>query len=236
MSVLVPPPTLRASARVYAAPRMTRAGGATRDKASQALLHGLRQTGPARDAAIGDLHALLVRGAHHELARRAGQLADVSHGERDDLAMQAADDALTAILAKLDTFRGASRFTTWAYKFVLLEAGVKARRRAWQGREVALEDQSWGQFADRAPSPQETLEETELLQAIGVAMETDLTTHQREVFVALALNAVPIDVLAERLSTTRGALYKTLHDARRKLRAALARAGHPLHDHTGGGT
>ena len=236
MSVLVPPPTLRASARVYAAPRMTRAGGATRDKASQALLHGLRQTGPARDAAIGDLHALLMRGAHHELARRAGQLADVSHGERDDLATQAADDALAAILAKLDTFRGASRFTTWAYKFVLLEAGVKARRRAWQGREVALEDQSWGQFADRAPSPQQTLEETELLQAIGVAMETDLTTHQREVFVALALNAVPIDVLAERLSTTRGALYKTLHDARRKLRAALARAGHPLHDPTGGGT
>jgi RNA polymerase sigma-70 factor (ECF subfamily) len=215
---------------------MTSAGQVTRDKGSQALLDGLRRPGPARDAAIGHLHALLVRGAHHELARRADQLAHVSRGERDDLATQAADDALAAILAKLDTFRGASRFTTWAYKFVLLEAGVKARRRAWQGREVALEDQSWRQFADRAPSPQQTLEETELLQAIGVAVETDLTTHQREVFVALALNAVPIDVLAERLSTTRGALYKTLHDARRKLRAALAEAGHPLHDHTGGGT
>src|SRR5215213_11164198 len=238
MSVLVPPPTLRASARVYAAPRMTRAGGATRDKASQALLHGLRQTGPARDAAIGDLHALLVRGAHHELARRAGQLADVSHGERDDLATQAADDALAAILAKLDTFRGASRFTTWAYKFVLLEAGVKARRRAWQGREITLEEESWRRLADPAPDVHETVAEAELLRAIGRAVETALTTHQREVFSALVLDGVPIDVLAERRSTTRGALYKTLHDARRRLRSALADAGHPLHDHdhTGGGS
>src|SRR5829696_10085642 len=197
MSVLVPPPTLRASVRVYAAPRMTRAGGATRDKASQALLHGLRQTGPARDAAIGDLHALLMRGAHHELARRAGQLADVSRGEREDLATQAADDALAAILAKLDTFRGASRFTTWAYKFVLLEAGVKARRRAWQGREVALEDDSWRRFADPAPSAQQSIEEAELLRAIARAIDAVLTPHQREVFTALALNGVPIDVLAE---------------------------------------
>src|SRR5829696_9643367 len=221
MSVLVPPPTLRASVRVYAAPRMTRAGGATRDKASQALLHGLRQTGPARDAAIGDLHALLVRGAHHELARRAGQLADVSRGERDDLAVQAADDAMAAILAKLDTFRGASRFTTWAYKFVLLEAGVKARRRAWQSREVTLEDESWRHIADPAPATQQTVEDAELLQALVEAIGRTLTPHQREVFSALALNGVPIDVLAERLGTTRGALYKTLHDARRKLRAKL---------------
>ena len=222
MSVLVPPPTLRASARVYAAPRMTRAGGATRDKASQALLHGLRQTGPARDAAIGDLHALLMRGAHHELARRAGQLADVSRGERDDLATQAADDALAAILAKLDTFRGASRFTTWAYKFALLEAGVKARRRVWHGREIIVDEDHWPAIESTAQSAQDAAETGELLRAIRDAVRTELTDHQREVFTALALQEVPIDVLAERRSTTRGALYKTLHDARRRLRAAVA--------------
>ncbi|MDF2776067.1 MAG: sigma-70 family polymerase sigma factor, partial [Geminicoccaceae bacterium] len=76
-----------------------------------------------------------------------------------------------------------------------------------------------------------TLEDAELLRAIVEAIGTTLTPHQREVFSALALNGVPIDVLAERLNTTRGALYKTLHDARRKLRAALADAGHDLHDH-----
>jgi RNA polymerase sigma-70 factor, ECF subfamily len=208
---------------------------ATRASDSQALLAGLRQAGRAREAAIHDLHALLLRGAHHELARRRDLLAHISRDEVDDLATQAADDALTAILSKLNTFRGDSRFTTWAYKFVLLEAGVKARRRAWEGREVALEDDSWRRFADRAPGPQQSIEGADLLRAIGHAVETALTPHQREVFAALALNGVPIDVLAERLTSTRGALYKTLHDARHKLRGALADAGHELHDHTGGG-
>ena len=204
----------------------------TRASESDALLAGLRQGGSAREAAIAALHDLLVRGAHHELGRRSEQLTHVSRDEIEDLATQAADDALTAILAKLDTFRGASRFTTWAYKFVLLEAGVKARRRVWQGREVVLEDASWRRLADPAPTAQQSVEEADLLRAIAQAIETALTPHQREVFAALALNDVPIDVLAERLTTTRGALYKTLHDARRKLRTALADAGHPL----GGGT
>jgi RNA polymerase sigma-70 factor (ECF subfamily) len=207
---------------------------ATRASDSQGLLAGLRQAGPAREAAIHDLHALLLRGAHHELARRRDVLVNISRDEVDDLATQATDDALTAILAKLDTFRGASRFTTWAYKFVLLEAGVKARRRAWEGREVALEDDSWQRLADRGPSAQQSIEQGDLLRAIGHAVETALTPHQREVFAALALNGVPIDVLAERLTSTRGALYKTLHDARRKVRVALADAGYQLHDHTGG--
>jgi RNA polymerase sigma-70 factor, ECF subfamily len=205
---------------------------------SQALLDGLRVGGSAREAAITELHGLLLRGAHHELRRRRDLVADIAYAELDDLATQAADDALAAILAKLHTFRGASRFTTWAYKFVLLEAGVKARRRAWQGREVALEDESWRRLADAAPSAQQRVEDAELLHAIVDAIDTGLTPHQREIFTALALNAVPIDVLAERLTCTRGALYKTLHDARRKLRATLAEAGYDLdeHRHTGGET
>ena len=198
---------------------------------SQAWLRALHGPPAVRDAAIAELHALLLRGARHELGRRRDTLAHVPAGELGDLATQAADDALMAILAKLDTFRGASRFTTWAYKFVLLEAGVKARRRAWHGREVALEAESWPQIADAARGAHQAVEDIELLHAIRDAVRSELTPHQREVFSALALNGVPIDVLAERLATTRGALYKTLHDARRKLRAALADAGHALDDH-----
>jgi RNA polymerase sigma-70 factor (ECF subfamily) len=203
---------------------------------SQAWLRALHGPPAIRDAAIAELHALLLRGAHHELARRRDTLTHVWGEELQDLATQAADDALLAILAKLDTFRGASRFTTWAYKFVLLEAGVKARRRTWHGREVALEAESWPLIADTSPGAHHAVEEIELLHAIRDAVRTELTPHQREVFSALALNGVPIDVLAERLATTRGALYKTLHDARRKLRAALAAAGHSIedHGHTGG--
>jgi RNA polymerase sigma-70 factor (ECF subfamily) len=229
-----------------AAPLAYRAGPVTRAAAqgergtrddSQAWLAALRGPVAVREAALADLHALLLRGARYELSRRRLTLSHVPHGELDDLAMQAADDALVAILAKLDSFRGASRFTTWAYKFVLLEAGVRARRRAWHDREVALEDNDWPAARDLGPSAQQVVEGSELLQAIGDAARTELTSHQREVFCALALNGVPIDVLAERRGTTRGALYKTLHDARRKLRAAVAGAGYAVETTTalGGG-
>jgi RNA polymerase sigma-70 factor (ECF subfamily) len=102
---------------------------------------------------------------------------------------------------------------------------VKVRRRAWQGREVPLEPESWALIAASGATPHQDAERTELFAALQAAIADDLSPHQREVLVAIALNDVPIDVLAERLDTTRGALYKTIHDARRKLRAALAARG-----------
>jgi RNA polymerase sigma-70 factor, ECF subfamily len=196
----------------------------------QAWVAALRAEGPERDEAMALLHGLLVRAARFELSRRRAALSYVRGEELDDIAMQAADDALVAVLAKLDDFRGASRFTTWAYKFALLEAGVKLRRRAWQGREVVLAAESWPAFPDQRSSAQEQLERSELFDSLRDAIADALTPHQREVFVALALNEVPIDVLAERLGTTRGALYKTLHDARTKLRRELAAAGLAQHE------
>ena len=185
----------------------------------------LRADGVERDDALADLHDLLLRAARFELGRRRGALAHVRGEELEDLAVQAADDALVALLRKLDTYRGASRFTTWAYKFALLEAGVKVRRRAWQGREVVLEPETWPSFEDESASVEQRHEGAELLAALQRAVREVLTPHQREVFTALALNEVPIDVLSERMGTTRGALYKTLHDARRRLRTELSAAG-----------
>jgi RNA polymerase sigma-70 factor (ECF subfamily) len=201
------------------------ATGTGSTRTSQAWLDDLRSGGVAREQAINDLHALLLKAARLQLGRRPAALSYIRGEQLDDIAMQAADDAIIAVLAKLDDYRGASRFTTWAYKFALLEAGVKLRRRAWHGREVVLEPEAWPAFADERSSAQEMLESAELLAALRGAIDGMLTQHQRDVFVALALNEVPIDVLADRLTTTRGALYKTLHDARRKLRRELARAG-----------
>jgi RNA polymerase sigma-70 factor (ECF subfamily) len=186
----------------------------------------LRADGVERDDALADLHDLLLRAARFEIGRRRAALAHVRGEELEDLAVQSADDAMVAVLAKLDSFRGASRFTTWAYKFALLEAGVKLRRRAWQGREVVLEPESWPSFEDEGASVERSHEATELLGALQRAVDGILTPHQRDVFTALALNEVPIDVLSERMGTTRGALYKTLHDARRKLREELTAAGY----------
>ena len=189
-------------------------------------VNALSASGSEREEAVADLHDLLLRAARFEIGRRRAALSHVRGEEIEDLATQAADDALVAILAKLHTFRGASRFTTWAYKFALLEAGVRVRKRAWQGREVVLEPESWPSFADDRPPVESGPETAELLDALKRAVSDTLTPHQRNVFTALALNEVPIDVLAERMDTTRGALYKTLHDARAKLRAELVAAGH----------
>jgi RNA polymerase sigma-70 factor, ECF subfamily len=175
----------------------------------------LRAEGAERDAALAELHALLLRAARFELRRRG------AGAELDDLAHHCANDALAAILAKLDDFRGASRFTTWAYKFALLEAAVAMRRRAWRDRELPLAADA----ASLLDDPVSAAEGGERLRAVLEAINRVLTPHQRDVLVALALQGVPIDVLAERRATTRGALYKTLHDARARLRRDLESRG-----------
>ena len=191
------------------------------DEDSRQWLRDLRSEGRTRDEAVARLHALLLRAARYECARRRSALPHLRGNDLDDIANQAADDALVSVLARLDDFRGASRFTTWVYKFALLEAAVKLRKRSWQGREVPLEPETWSMFTSTGIEPDAEVEQSELLTILQEAIAEVLTTHQRRVLTALALNGVPIDVLADRLSTTRGALYKTLHDARRKLRKHL---------------
>jgi RNA polymerase sigma-70 factor (ECF subfamily) len=191
------------------------------DSESREWLRCLHADGAVKDDAVARLHALLLRAARFEVARRRPTLPHLRGDELDDIATEAAADALMSVLKRLDDFRGASRFTTWVYKFALLEAAVKLRKRSWQGREVPLEPESWSLFASAGLEPDAELEQSELLSTLQRAIAEVLTPHQRRVLVALALNGVPIDVLAERLNTTRGALYKTLHDARRKLRTHL---------------
>jgi RNA polymerase sigma-70 factor, ECF subfamily len=216
------------SAMHDAAPSVDRSGA---DAESLGWLQALSGTGRRHDEAVEALHALLLRAARFEVARRGGGRS----GDLDDLATQAADDALMAVMRKLHTYRGESRFTTWAYKFALLEAAVKVRRRAWHGREVPLEAEGWARLADRRHAPDADAESSELIAAVCDGIAGALTPHQRTVLVALTLDDVPIDVLADRLGTTRGALYKTLHDARRKLRARLSQDGLALESTMQGG-
>jgi RNA polymerase sigma-70 factor (ECF subfamily) len=194
------------------------------DPESREWLESLHPESPGRPDAIARLHDLLLRAARFEVSRRAATTPHLRE-RLDDVANQSADDALMAVLAKLDTFRGDSRFTTWAYKFALYEAAVAFRRRAWQGREVTLEDTGWSRAFDSAAGPPRQAETAELLEAVREAIASELSPRQREVLVAVTLNGIPIDVLAERLETNRNALYKTLHDARQKLRRALTGRG-----------
>ena len=214
---------MTASAAAVHAPAQA-SGREALDAESTAWLRALDAAGPEHDAAVERLHALLLRAAVTEVARSRSS-APAAAGDLDDLANQAADDALMAILRKLHSYRGDSRFTTWAYKFALLEAAAAMRRRSWHGRELPLEADGWARVSDGQTSPAGQAEASELIDAIRDAISEVLTPHQRDVLVALTLNDVPIDVLAERRGTTRNALYKTLHDGRRKLRARLAEDG-----------
>jgi RNA polymerase sigma-70 factor, ECF subfamily len=195
------------------------------DSASRRWLDRLAGDGTERDDAIAELHELLLRAARFEVNRRSARHPHLRGGEEGDIAQQSADDALMAVLRKLDDFRGESRFTTWAYKFALYEAAANIRRRAWQGRELPIEADAWQRVGDARSGPARDAETKDLLAAIRQEIESSLSPRQREVLVALALNEVPIDVLAGRLNTTRGALYKSLHDARKSLRSALAKRG-----------
>jgi RNA polymerase sigma-70 factor, ECF subfamily len=211
----------RSAGSVPAVQRAIAPAAVDRDTEARVWLEALRSTGAEREDAAARLHALLLRAARFELVRRRGMLDGATLETIEDLAVQSADDALSAILVKLEDYRFESRFTTWAYKFAILEAAVRTRRRAWQDRELPVEPEAWATFPAPTLDPAEDFERRERLTAIIDAIRTELSPHQREVLSALVLADVPIDVLAERLSTTRGALYKTLHDARRKLRAAI---------------
>jgi RNA polymerase sigma-70 factor (ECF subfamily) len=201
------------------------AAAAAPDVDSRDWPRSLRAPGRTGDEAVARLHALLLRAARFEVARRRSGLPHLRGNELDDIANEAADDALVSVLRRLDDFRGDSRFSTWVYKFALLEAAVKLRKRAWQARELPVGPEAWSLFANLDLEPDAQIEQRELIAALQTAIAETLTPHQRRVLVALALNDVPIDVLAERLRTTRGALYKTLHDARQKLHAQLGERG-----------
>jgi len=178
-------------------------------------------------AATRRLHALMLRAAGHQVSRMRAALPDDSRTTVDVIVNQAADEAMTALLAKLHTFEGRSRFTTWAYKFAILQVATDVRRLQWQHREVELRDLDLaGRPAPGHDGPEQQVEGADLAAAVAASMRAVLTPHQRRVAIALLVDGVPIDVLADRLGTTRGALYKTVHDVRTRLRADLAGRGY----------
>ncbi|MGH3201837.1 MAG: sigma-70 family RNA polymerase sigma factor [Streptosporangiaceae bacterium] len=196
------------------------------DAESAEWLRVLAGTGPQRETALARLHGMLVRIAQAEVRRRGPRLR-ISGPELEDLAYQAAADALMAITGKLGRFRGESRFTTWAYKFVIFEVSAKVGRHFWRHPNVPLDAGDWDRLPDRFGfEPAREAEWRDLLAALRRAVDAELTPRQREVFVAVVLNDVPLDALAVKLGSTRNALYKMMFDARRKLRAALAANGY----------
>jgi RNA polymerase sigma-70 factor (ECF subfamily) len=196
------------------------------DAESAEWLEALAGTGPRREEALARLHEMLVRVARGEVSRRAPRL-QLAGPELDDLAHQAAADAMVAITSKLCQFRGESRFTTWAYKFVIFEVSAKIGRHFWRHPGIRLDAEDWERLPDRLGfGPAQEAEWRDLLAALRRAVDEELTARQRKVFVAIVLNNVPLDALVIEMASNRNAIYKILFDARRKLRAALAANGY----------
>lgn len=183
----------------------------------------LSGTGPRHDAAVARLHDLLLRAGWHQV-NRMPESAALGARRREDIVHAAADEATVSVLARLDAFEGRSRFTTWVYKFGILHTAVEVRRAAWRDREIDLESVPEPPTTETAP--EDWAEARDLSAAVSRGLDSALTPHQRRVALALLVEGVPIDVLADRLGTNRNALYKTLHDARKALRSYLAEHGY----------
>jgi RNA polymerase sigma-70 factor, ECF subfamily len=194
------------------------------DPESRAWVDALDSDGVRQDEAIRRLHALLLREARFEVRRRAISIRHPSGRDLDDLALQTADDAVVAILGKLGQFRGDSLFTTWARRFAQREAPAKIRRRVGRNRDLPIEldvERAW-MWHSPGQSPHDQTVARDTARHLSHLIAGELTTRQRDVLVALVFEGVTTAELASRLHTTPGAIYKTLHDARRKLKAGLA--------------
>jgi RNA polymerase sigma-70 factor, ECF subfamily len=207
-------------------PKRVPAAEAALDDDSRGWIRALSDAGAEREDAAARLHEMLLRVARAEVQRRSGRLR-ISGPELDDIAHQAAADAVLAIMAKVGQFRGESRFTTWAYKFVVFEVSSKIGRHFWRNSGISLDSQDWDRLPDRFGfEPARESEWRDLVAALRRAVEEDLTEHQRRIFAAIVLGGIPLDAVVVQLGSSRNAIYKTLFDARRKLRASLVANGY----------
>ena len=178
---------------------------------------------PERGEAIAELHERLRREAAFHIRSRIRNRPDFPRSDIDDLAVQAADDALIAILRKLGDYRGDSQFWTWARRFAALEAPVSIRRRLGRDRVGISKDPDQAMLvADAGPSVHDRAEARELLQTVRDLMVNKLTAQQRTVLTRVVVDGESTATIAGDLHMSRGAVYKSLHDARVKLRSHLA--------------
>ena len=206
-------------------PVVTRARPQTIDQARAAddWIPRLLGDQATRAEATRQLHELMLRASRHHIGRMLAA-DDLGWVRREEVVHAAADEATAAVLARLSQFEGRSRFTTWAYKFAILQTAVEVRRLAWRHREIDLE--AVDDPVSPAATPEAYAEHDDLSHAVSDAMGRVLTAHQRQVAFVLLVEGVPVDVLAERLGSNRNAIYKTLHDARGRLRADLIARGY----------
>jgi RNA polymerase sigma-70 factor (ECF subfamily) len=183
-------------------------------------------SGPDPGEAIEDLRGILVRGLRFTLSSRVD-------GDLSMLVDDFAQDSIVRILDKLDTFRGESRFTTWAQKIAVRVAFSEMRRQRW--KDISLQDlmpadSDFGDFtptilSDPGPNPEQQSTQQSMVELVMRLVQEELTNRQREAIMALMVGGMPLEEVAHRMNTNRNALYKLIHDARKRLQDRLKKEG-----------
>lgn len=205
------------------------------DRTNEQWLADLLGPPEARDSALHDLRERLQRGIFYYLSRERSDLAQLSTQELLQMAEDLAQDATLRVIENLDSFRGDSRFTTWATKIAVRVAISDLRRARY--KDFSLDDitadgdlmpsavEVPGASPVTLPNPESAAERTDVMTKISAALREALTDRQFQALEAVALRGVPLEVVAEQMGTNRNALYKLLHDARRKMRTSLEEQG-----------
>jgi RNA polymerase sigma-70 factor, ECF subfamily len=202
-------------------------------RTNEEWLADLRASGEVQEAAISDLRDLLLRATLYFFSRNLGDFGGMNRDEILQRAEDGAQEALIAVLNHLSDFRGDSKFTTWAYKFAINIALMTARRERWKGKsldqlsfsddgvlfERAMQDKSSGLAPDRFAI------QSEISDILREVIEGELTDKQRQILIMMVFHEIPMDEVVQRLGTNRNAIYKMLHDARRKLKNGLQARG-----------
>jgi RNA polymerase sigma-70 factor (ECF subfamily) len=205
-------------------------------RSNEAWLRDLAGHGDEQASAIGELRALLHRAAMYTLSRTGVHGTSLARGQVEEIAEECAQESLLAILDRLTDFRAESKFTTWAYKFAVNYALTAARRERWKtvsldGLLDETDAPAWSPAADpSAPSPEHTAQQAEVWALLRQVMDEALTPRQRQVLRAIVFEEVPLDEVVRHLGSNRNAVYKLVHDARRKLKAGLEARGYPVGD------
>jgi len=211
------------------------------ERTNEQWVANLKADLPTQTTAIEDLHKRLKRSLYYYLSNERSDLATLASQELDQMAQDIAQDAVLRVRNNLDTFRGASLFTTWATKIAIRMAISDLRRAHY--KDFSLDEMTIGgellpNFAERATdslqgtkpaNPESEAERKDVLAKINSALEEALTERQRQALVAIAIDGIPLEIVADRMGTNRNALYKLLHDARKKLKQHLETQGLPTH-------
>lgn len=209
------------------------------ERTNEQWIADLKTDKATQATAIEDLQKRLKRSVYYYLSRERSDLADLASQELDQMAQDIAQDAVLRVMNNIDTFRGASLFTTWATKIAIRMAISDLRRAHY--KDYSLDEMTIGgellpNVADSATdslhgtkpaNPESVAEREDVLRKISTALEEALTERQRQALIAIAIEGVPLEIVADRMGTNRNALYKLLHDARKKLKQHLETQGLP---------